>query len=45
VLLPIYLYTADLPPHMKVIHFIDCREGDEAKLAAACEEILTKMSA
>ena len=33
VLVPVYLFSATLPTYMKLMHFIDCREGDEDKLA------------
>ncbi len=39
VLIPIYLQSADLPTYMKLIQFMDCREQDRAKLAAACSSI------
>lgn len=38
-LLPIYLYSANLPTYMQLIQFSDCREGDKAKLRAACAGI------
>lgn len=43
VLIPIYLTSAELPTYMKVMHFIDCREADRAKIRAACKEILAKL--
>ena len=43
VLLPIYLYSAELPTYMKMIQFIDCREADKDKLRAACKHILASL--
>lgn len=42
-LLPIYLYSANLPSYMKLIQFIDCREGDHARMNAACSDILARL--
>lgn len=36
VLFPLYLYTADLPTYMKVVQFVDCREGRRDLISAAC---------
>jgi len=45
VLLPIYLYTATtLPTYMKLIQYMDCREGDPAALHQACRQILAKLA-
>lgn len=41
VLIPIYLYSANLPTYMKLIQFIDCRENDSSKILDACHEILS----
>jgi hypothetical protein len=35
VLMPLYLYHAQLPTYIKLLNYIDCREGDHAKLAIA----------
>jgi len=43
VLLPVYLHSINLSPHMKVVQYIDCREGDKHKLQAACKEIVAKL--
>jgi hypothetical protein len=40
VLVPIYLYSAQLPTYMQLIQFIDCREGDAAKIKAACRRLV-----
>ncbi|HLV35418.1 MAG TPA: toll/interleukin-1 receptor domain-containing protein [Spirillospora sp.] len=40
VLIPLYLYSADLPTYMNLVQFIDCREGSKEKLRAACREII-----
>lgn len=44
VLFPIYLYSADLPTYMKVLQYLDCREGDQNKLRDACEKITATAS-
>jgi len=44
VLVPIYLYTAPLPTYMRLIQFIDCREGDRNKISLACNEIVLKIN-
>ncbi|WP_372365703.1 toll/interleukin-1 receptor domain-containing protein [Candidatus Uabimicrobium sp. HlEnr_7] len=43
-LFPIYLYSTDLPTYMKVLQYLDCREGENAKLHNACKEILANNS-
>ena len=43
VLFPILLFTAQLPTHMQVVQYEDCREGDRAKLAAAGEKVLASL--
>ncbi len=40
VLIPMYLYTCNLPSYMQLIQFIDCREGNKNKIRNACETIL-----
>jgi hypothetical protein len=40
VLLPLYLYTAELPTYMKLIHYEDVREGDRVKIALSAERLL-----
>jgi hypothetical protein len=40
---PIYLYSAQLPAYMKVIHYADCREGDDRRLRLAASELLGRM--
>jgi len=42
-LLPIYLYSANLPSYMKLIQFIDCREADRTRMDAACVDILAQL--
>ena len=32
ILIPIYLYSTQLPVYMKLVQYIDCREGDNHKL-------------
>jgi hypothetical protein len=33
---PIYLYAANPPTYMRYRNYFDCREGDKAKIQAAC---------
>jgi len=40
VLLPLYLYTAELPTYMKLIQFNDVREADRVKIAQSAESFL-----
>lgn len=39
VLMPLYLYNADLPTYLKLLNYIDCREGDHDKLTAALGQL------
>ncbi len=39
ILIPIYLYSTQLPVYMKLVQYIDCREGDNHKLKKACNQI------
>jgi hypothetical protein len=43
VLIPLYLYSANLPTYMHLVQFIDCRENDGSKLTAACQTIITNL--
>ena len=43
VLIPLYLYSAALPSYMKLIQFLDCREGDRARMTAVCADILAEL--
>jgi hypothetical protein len=43
VLLPLYLYTAELPTYMKLIHYEDVREGDRAKMARLTERLVAQL--
>lgn len=43
VLLPIYLADAPLPTYMKMIQYIDCREGFGVPLAQAAAQIVKKL--
>jgi len=40
VLLPFYLYSAELPTYMKLVHYEDVREGDRVKIAQSAERLL-----
>jgi len=39
VLMPMYLYDAKLPTYIKLLNYIDCREGDHDKLSAALSKL------
>jgi hypothetical protein len=39
ILVPIYLYTAQLPTYMKMLHMLDCRECVDSKVKSACERL------
>jgi hypothetical protein len=43
VLIPVYLYSTDLPTYMNLVQFIDCREGSKDKLRTACQEIIQNL--
>jgi len=40
---PIYLFSAELPAYMKIIHYADCREGNANRLRLACREFLARL--
>jgi hypothetical protein len=40
VLLPIYLYTAELPTYTKLFQYEDAREGDRRRIAQAAERLV-----
>jgi hypothetical protein len=40
ILFPLYLFKAKLPTYMKYRLYVDCREGDSAKLRQACSRLL-----
>jgi TIR domain-containing protein len=44
VLFPLYLYSADLPTYMEVAQFVDCREGDRARISSACAQLVAALS-
>lgn len=44
-LIPLYLYSTKLPSYMKLVQFIDCREGHRGRMSSACEEILASLEA
>jgi hypothetical protein len=43
VLLPLYLYTAELPTYMKLVQYEDVREGDRTKIAESAERLLGQL--
>ncbi len=43
VIVPLYLNTANLPTYMKMVQYINCREGDMDKIGTACGEILARL--
>jgi len=44
VIFPVYLYTAALPTYMKYRNYLDCREGDEGKIADASRRLLAALA-
>jgi hypothetical protein len=42
---PVYLYTANLPTYMKYHNYVDCREGDRAKIAEASRKLVAALDA
>jgi hypothetical protein len=42
-LLPLYVYSASLPAYMKMLNYIDCREGDDAKLRRGCADVVAAL--
>jgi hypothetical protein len=40
VLLPLYLYTAELPTYMRLVQYEDVREGDRVKIAQSAERLI-----
>lgn len=43
VLIPLYLYTAQLPTYMKLVQHEDVREGDRVKIALSAEKLLNQL--
>lgn len=41
VVLPIYLFSSNLPMYMEAIQYFDAREGEYTKIIKACKEIIT----
>ena len=44
VLLPIYLYSTNLPTYMRLIQFIDCREFNQKKIDDAALELIRNIN-
>ena len=42
-LLPVYLYTAELPTYMNLVQYEDVREGDRVKIAQSAETLLKQL--
>jgi hypothetical protein len=40
ILFPMYLFTASLPTYMKLVQYVDCREGSRELLSSACHRAL-----
>lgn len=38
-LIPLYVHSADLPPHLQALNYIDCREANEQKIRDTCARI------
>jgi hypothetical protein len=43
ILFPILLHNSQLPIYMKLLQYVDCREGDEEKLRSACDYFLSSI--
>jgi len=43
ILIPLYLYTAELPTYMKLFQYEDVREGDRMKIAQSTERLLIQL--
>lgn len=39
-LVPLYLFSAPLPAYMRMLQYIDCREGDETRVRQAARRLL-----
>lgn len=44
ILVPLYLYSAQLPTYMKLIQAWDCRECDADRIGHACESLIGELS-
>jgi hypothetical protein len=44
VLVPVYLYSANLPTYMRLVQFVDCREFERTRLASAIDNIVNGAS-
>jgi len=44
IIFPVYLYSANLPTYMKYRNYLDCREGDRAKIEAAPGKLLRSLA-
>jgi hypothetical protein len=44
VLMPIYLYSANLPTYMRLVQFKDCREFNLNRLDEACRELIRELN-
>lgn len=43
VLRPVYLHSASLPTYMKLVQFIDAREGESSRLSEAAAQLVTTL--
>jgi hypothetical protein len=43
VLLPVYLYSADLPTYFKLVQYADVREADPAKIVRTAKELAAEL--
>ena len=43
ILIPLYLYTAELPTYMKLFQYEDVREGDRMKIVQSTERLLMQL--
>jgi hypothetical protein len=44
IIFPVYLYSTNLPTYMKYRNYLDCREGDPAKIEAAPGRLLQSLA-
>jgi hypothetical protein len=42
-LLPLYVFSATLPAYLKMLNYVDCREGGGARLRQGCAEVLAAL--
>lgn len=43
IIFPMYWENCELPTHMKILNYFDCRERSEARVASACEPLIEEL--